>query len=550
MKKTILSLILCLATVGLFAAIQTGPPTSSSSSGSTNVINVITNDTRVITLTNTGNTFSGDGSGMFNTEAAILNKRLNSFYSLSYTNIGGIDTLYYNVPVSAQTNSGDYLIGIMSPTPVSSSCGGFFFPMFGTNKTYNNYTGTAWSILPSGQTNYLYDQKAMAINGNGANNTLDINGGTVGLFIDPHWPFYIGGFSPSSGEADWLYQDQTNWTVHFPTLKSGSNIDPRTGGIGNWDSLTIDERQGNVTASNLIVNNQILVKNSGADVATNYAQVTILSTASGWGPNFVLNATASSGGRSYGLNSTGVSDPAGAGLMSVYDYNLGDYVLYLGGTSHNLAIPRGSITTLSVTATNTLTASNFVQSANATNGNILFMGASGSIYNSNAVPTAALGTGTANSTKYLRGDKTWQITPVTVTVTADSTGFHQDGSSANFASGSVSAQVGDLANQPAYTVFGNSTGVSSTPTFNTVPVSLGHSTLRTNLFAIAATGWTNTNSFNCVAMVSATAATVTYSDGTNTIRTFTGITQELQLPMHPSYKFTAASGLAGNAIAQ
>lgn len=70
----------------------------------------------------------------------------------------------------------------------------------------------------------------------------------------------------------------------------------------------------------------------------------------------------------------------------------------------------------------------------------------------------------------------------------------------------------------------------------------------TNLYTIAGTGWTNTNAFPCTAIVQATGATITYSDGTNTIRTFTAITQELQLPMNPSYKITAASGLSGVAI--
>ena len=77
-------------------------------------------------------------------------------------------------------------------------------------------------------------------------------------------------------------------------------------------------------------------------------------------------------------------------------------------------------------------------------------------------------------------------------------------------------------------------------------------TQNTNQFTIAASGWTNTNSFNCVAYVVPTAATITYSDGTNTIGTYTSVTSVGPIPfvMHPSYKVTAASGLAGKAVAQ
>lgn len=539
--------------VTFFPAVGQGPQFSgngtgsSSSSGGGGAATNLFNTTQF--ETNNGITQIKSGAITTNLEAASLNRTNNSFYSLSYTNVGGIDTLLYNVPVSAQTNSGDYLIGIMSPTPVSSSCGGFFFPLFGTNKTYNNYTGTAWSVLPSGQTNYLYDQKAMAINGNGANNILDINGGCAGIFLDPHWPFYIGGFSPNSGEADWLYQDPTNWTVHFPTVKAGSNIDPRTGGAGSWDALTIDERQGNVTISNLTVKSQVLITATGADLVTNYPQLTIKQTSSGWGPNIVLDASASASGRSFGLNSTGFSDPAGAGFMAVYDYTLGDYIFYLGGTNHNLAIPRGGVTTITVLATNTITASNFVQSANATNGNIVLIGTGGSFTNTNMVSTAQMGTGTANSTRYLSGARTWLVTPLTVTVTGDSTGLHQDGGSANFSSGSVSVQLGDLAPQSANTVFGNATGSSAAPTFVTVPVTLGHSTLRTNQFTIAATGYTNTQTYNQVAYPTGVAVAITHSDGTNVIQTVT-VSTGASFVLHPSYKITAASGLGGVVIAQ
>lgn len=76
----------------------------------------------------------------------------------------------------------------------------------------------------------------------------------------------------------------------------------------------------------------------------------------------------------------------------------------------------------------------------------------------------------------------------------------------------------------------------------------GFASNNTNQYVIASTGWTNTNSFSCTALITATAATATLSDGTNTVHTYTTITGELSIPMHPSYKITAASGLSGVAI--
>ena len=92
----------------------------------------------------------------------------------------------------------------------------------------------------------------------------------------------------------------------------------------------------------------------------------------------------------------------------------------------------------------------------------------------------------------------------------------------------------------------------STTNFVSITVTNGVKTQNTNQYAIAASGWTNTNSFNCVAYVVPTAATITYSDGTNTIGTYTSVTSVGPIPfvMHPSYKVTAASGLAGKAVAQ
>lgn len=82
----------------------------------------------------------------------------------------------------------------------------------------------------------------------------------------------------------------------------------------------------------------------------------------------------------------------------------------------------------------------------------------------------------------------------------------------------------------------------------------GFWTKNTNTFPVASTGWTNTNQFNCVMYItSATAATFTYSDGTNSIFTDTGLTFTTSetLIMHPSYKVTVASGtIVGTAIAQ
>lgn len=74
---------------------------------------------------------------------------------------------------------------------------------------------------------------------------------------------------------------------------------------------------------------------------------------------------------------------------------------------------------------------------------------------------------------------------------------------------------------------------------------IGFTTQNTNQFAVAATGWTNTNNFNCVVYITAaTAATFTFSDGTNTIFTDTGLTFTTAetLILHPSYKIVVASG--------
>lgn len=79
----------------------------------------------------------------------------------------------------------------------------------------------------------------------------------------------------------------------------------------------------------------------------------------------------------------------------------------------------------------------------------------------------------------------------------------------------------------------------------TISALTGYKTLNTNQFAVASTGWTNTNALNCVMYITgATAATFTFSDGTNTIFTDTGLTFTTSetLLMHPSYKVVVSSG--------
>jgi len=80
----------------------------------------------------------------------------------------------------------------------------------------------------------------------------------------------------------------------------------------------------------------------------------------------------------------------------------------------------------------------------------------------------------------------------------------------------------------------------------------GFTTINTNQFAVSSTGWTNSNAFDCIMYItSATAATFTYSDGTNTIFTDSGLTFTTSetLIMHPSYKVVVSSGtISGVAI--
>lgn len=76
--------------------------------------------------------------------------------------------------------------------------------------------------------------------------------------------------------------------------------------------------------------------------------------------------------------------------------------------------------------------------------------------------------------------------------------------------------------------------------------------LDTNQFVIAASGWTNTNAFNCIARVSMSSATYTYSDGFRAIETGSSVTTTVPtaFELHPGWSISAASGLSGKAVAQ
>lgn len=102
---------------------------------------------------------------------------------------------------------------------------------------------------------------------------------------------------------------------------------------------------------------------------------------------------------------------------------------------------------------------------------------------------------------------------------------------------------------PSGVVMVNSTNTGdTTTTFQVVGNSsaTGFITHNTNLFAIQASGWTNTNSFNCTGIVHDTGQTITISDGTNTVDTLTLVTGLVTVSLAPNEKFTSASGLSGN----
>lgn len=110
--------------------------------------------------------------------------------------------------------------------------------------------------------------------------------------------------------------------------------------------------------------------------------------------------------------------------------------------------------------------------------------------------------------------------------------------------GSIGSSSGSGIGRPSF-VYSKSNIVSG--------VAAGYVTINTNQYVVAASGWTNTNSFNCTLYItSATAATFTYNDGTNNIFTDTGLTFTTaeSFGMGPSYKITVASGtITGVAIA-
>jgi len=115
------------------------------------------------------------------------------------------------------------------------------------------------------------------------------------------------------------------------------------------------------------------------------------------------------------------------------------------------------------------------------------------------------------------------------------------------------SQITELSNGPALSLPTRAVNLGGTVTIsNAFNLLTGATTQNTNQFAIASSGWTNTNAFNCTMFITgATAATFTYSDGTNAIFTDTGLTFTTSetLPMGPSYKVVVSSGtITGNAI--
>lgn len=188
----------------------------------------------------------GGGTTNANTARALYYPSV-SAYPLVYTNIGGQpDSFYLPLPLAQQAGTGDYSIPVIIPTPFASTCGGFFFPMFTTNFSAG---AVIWSILPNGTTNYLKDLKSFQI-GSVPEQSIDIGPGTVGMFLDPNYCFQIGGFL-SGKENDWIFQDPTNWVLHFPVGNSSAGQDPRSNGWWWHDVLTLDQRNGIAYVSNL-----------------------------------------------------------------------------------------------------------------------------------------------------------------------------------------------------------------------------------------------------------------------------------------------------------
>lgn len=93
---------------------------------------------------------------------------------------------------------------------------------------------------------------------------------------------------------------------------SGNSYFP---GTGIWNSL------GNVGIGTIGPVNALDIVRTGADATTNYAALTIRQTsASSFGPSFILDASAGTGGHKYGFVSDGTLDGAGTGKLQIYDY--------------------------------------------------------------------------------------------------------------------------------------------------------------------------------------------------------------------------------------
>jgi hypothetical protein len=305
-------------------------------------------------LNNTGNLISGIWS----------NASTGGFLNITLTNVNNQPVMLMMASLSQQTNTAiNPYITSYSPTPFSSSSGGWGLAIGGTNPTYNTYTGTAFSVLPNGQTNYIYDVIASAFNGVGAQ-YAGLNSGTVGVFNDPAWPFYLGGFVNGFGAADYLFWNPTNGIVYFPTLGAGTG-DPRSTSFG-CNTAYVDEAHSTLWTSNLVVQNgnmfasqgsagfgnevtvgstnvnsneRLLVEAAGTSFgpSTNYAEVMIRSTSGNDGPS--LNLTAN-GGSAFNIVSTGSGDLMGANCLQIYSFANGQVELGID-SSGNLSIPAG-----------------------------------------------------------------------------------------------------------------------------------------------------------------------------------------------------------------
>lgn len=420
--------------------------------------------------------FAGDGSqltGLSGTTNANTAKALYypsvSALPLVYTNTGGQpDALFLPLSIAQQGGSGDYSIPIIIPSPLASTCGGFFFPMFTTNAGTGR---SVWSILANGQTNYLHDLKAGQI-GAVPENSSDIGQGTIGMFDDPNYPFAFGGFI-NGFENHWLYQDPTNALLQFPLASTVAGRDARVA-----PSVMVIDQKNNF----VVVTNQIKL---GTNLYIGY----------------------------------GVSTISGGAGIPIFTNAGGGVIPYIDPTTIS---PLGalSVTNLTINAPNLVNAISF--------GGATYMQRTGGGGDMSFFD---------NSGEYLRiggagGDNFLSMR------TTGAIGWNTDGA------GSIGSSAGTGIGRPSQ-VFAKSNIVSG--------LAAGFVTINTNQYAVSATGWTNTNSFNCTLYItSATAATFTYNDGTNNIFTDTGLTftTSESFGMGPSYKVTVASGtITGVAIA-